>query len=237
MLSQGTGIGLFLCKNLVDLMEGEIFLDEEFDSGIEGCPGTRIVIRLNKRPTKVLETLLPENTDMEIAKADPTEAWTPPVQPSDSNEEQLPSSAPHPPAKLENNLPDNMRVLFVDDDAMLRKLFSRSIKRAVPTWTCQEAGNGEAALLLTDKEEFDIIFMDMYMSSIEKQLLGTETVVELRNRGVKCHIFGLSANDKEEEFLNAGADAFLFKPFPCKVDLLRAELARLLSKRHPSFLN
>ena len=86
-------------------------------------------------------------------------------------------------------------------------------------------------MLLVESEEFDIIFMDMYMASVEKQLLGTETVEELRNRGVTCHIFGLSANDKEEEFLQAGADGFCFKPFPCKTESLKAELRRLLAIR------
>jgi signal transduction histidine kinase len=30
-LNQGTGVGLYLCKKLVDLMQGQIYLDESFD--------------------------------------------------------------------------------------------------------------------------------------------------------------------------------------------------------------
>jgi hypothetical protein len=58
--------------------------------------------------------------------------------------------------------------------------------------------------------------MDMYMASVEKQLLGTETVQALRSHGCKSRICGLSANDVEENFINAGADAFMFKvrPYP-----------------------
>lgn len=250
VLSQGTGIGLFLCKNLVGLMQGEIALDEDFDSGIEGCPGTRIVIRLNKKPSNVLDLVGQNEQEDDGQNGETQKAWRPVTDENgddDDNkmttlQQQHDLSSGGPPLLLtgtttarDNTLPEKQRVLFVDDDAMLRKLFSRSIQRAAPTWTCQEAGNGEAALMLTETEEFDIIFMDMYMSSVEKQLLGTETVGELRSRGVSCHIFGLSANDKEEEFLKAGADGFLFKPFPCKTDLLRAELGHLLSQRHPSF--
>ena len=66
------------------------------------------------------------------------------------------------------------------------------------------------------------------MASVQKQLLGTETVFELRNRGVTCRICGLSANDKETEFLEAGADVFTFKPFPCEKGALRRELVRVL---------
>jgi CheY-like chemotaxis protein len=82
-------------------------------------------------------------------------------------------------------LPENLSVLFVDDDRILRKLFSRSVAKAAPTWKIQEAANGETALRLVDMESFDLIFMDQYMASTEKQLLGTDTVRALRAKGFK----------------------------------------------------
>ena len=81
-------------------------------------------------------------------------------------------------------LPNSLKVLFVDDDRVLRKLFARTIKMVAPGWTIREAANGEAAILLADEEDFDLIFCDMYMASVEKQLLGTETVAELRSKGL-----------------------------------------------------
>ena len=76
---------------------------------------------------------------------------------------------------------------------------------------------------------FDLIFVDQYMASAEKQLLGTETVRALRSGGVKSIICGLSANDMERPFLAAGADCFCIKPFPCKKDELIDELLRITS--------
>jgi len=74
----------------------------------------------------------------------------------------------------------------------------------------------------------------MYMASVEKQLLGTETVVQLRANGVTSRICGLSANNIGPEFIKAGADAFLLKPFPCKPELLKIELIRILyDDSHP----
>jgi CheY-like chemotaxis protein len=73
-------------------------------------------------------------------------------------------------------LPENLSVLFVDDDLVLRKLFSRSVAKAAPTWKIQEAANGETALRLVDEEPYDYILMDQNMISTEKQLLGTDTV-------------------------------------------------------------
>ena len=79
---------------------------------------------------------------------------------------------------------------------------------------------------------FDLIFMDQYMASVQKQLLGTETVRKIRANGYhKPIICGLSANDVEEAFFHAGSDAFMFKPFPCKKDELEKELLKVLNSR------
>jgi CheY-like chemotaxis protein len=125
-------------------------------------------------------------------------------------------------------LPESLSVLFVEDDLILRKLFSRTLRKVAPGWTVREAANGETALRLTETESFDLIFMDQYMSAFEKQLLGTETVVALRAKGVTCRICGLSANDVEKLFEEAGADAFMFKPFPTDRDTLVEKLWRIL---------
>jgi len=77
------------------------------------------------------------------------------------------------------------------------------------------------------------------MASIEKQLLGTETAQAMRAKGVDSIICGLSANDVETRFIEAGADAFMLKPFPCKKDALTWELIQIInnSKRsHPDIL-
>ena len=202
-LAQGTGVGLNLCKSLVDLMEGDIWLDESFESGVEGKLGARVVVNL-KRPQLV--------SDDEVERFnDAAEAALIAV-----TEERL-------------HIPENLTALFVDDDRILRKLGLRTLTKVTPTWTVREAANGETALQLIDKEHFDIIFMDQYMTSVEQALKGTETVRALRSRGIESVICGLSANNLEETFLAAGADGFILKPFPCKESELRRELTRLLA--------
>lgn len=110
----------------------------------------------------------------------------------------------------------------------------RTINTVVPNWSVREAASGETALRLIEDTTFDVIFVDMYMANVEKSLLGTETVAEMRNRGVKSRICGLSANDKETAFLDAGADAFMFKPFPCKHDEITEALFHVLYNRGKS---
>mmetsp|Transcript_42487 Transcript_42487/g.102348 ORF Transcript_42487/g.102348 Transcript_42487/m.102348 type:complete len:947 (+) Transcript_42487:339-3179(+) len=195
-LSQGTGIGLFLCKNLVELMHGEISLDESYDSGIPGNLGTRFVVNLKQ---EAIDAHTLHDYDRVGTKSVDGTGDTHPLD----DEEMLSVPA---------DLPESLSVLFVDDDAILRKLFKRTLLTVAPQWKIREASNGETALqLVENNEHFDLIFMDMYMASVEKQLLGTEAVRELRNRGINARICGLSANDKESDFIEAGADAFSFK--------------------------
>lgn len=66
------------------------------------------------------------------------------------------------------------------------------------------------------------------MASIEKQMLGTETVRALRSKGVTSIICGLSANDMKQQFIEAGANTFMAKPFPCDPHSLKQEVHRIL---------
>ncbi|KAL3905503.1 MAG: hypothetical protein SGILL_009654, partial [Bacillariaceae sp.] len=51
LLSQGTGIGLHICKSLCELMHADLYLDDDYHSGYNpDCPGARFVIDLHKRP-------------------------------------------------------------------------------------------------------------------------------------------------------------------------------------------
>ena len=212
VLSQGTGVGLSLCEKLVGLLNGGIFLDNDsYDSGVLGSPGARFVVQLNQ-PCLPAESILSSSKDSASVTHDS-------------------SSCTFSQDISGESVPQNLSILFVDDDNVLRKLFARAVKKAAPSWTIAEAASGEAALQLVETSKYDLIFMDQYMASAEKQLLGTETVRELRVRGIKSTVCGLSANNMEESFLTAGADAFLLKPFPCDREAMECELARICHSR------
>ena len=74
------------------------------------------------------------------------------------------------------------------------------------------------------------------MTSTEKTLLGTETIRELRLRGVTSRICGLSANNLEKAFLRDGADAFLLKPLPGSAGDVKRELLRIYSGSHSGII-
>ena len=340
LLQQGTGIGLSLCKKMTTMMGASLYIDEDYHSGIEGCPGTRFVVQLKTLPVQLNEMefetemssterarlrrqhLLactePTTVNAEISREEIEEQRksigstrssspgefedefeigsaaiaiknidtsldkpsiatdnavitkkTEEVSNMKAGSDTLPilTSIEQPPVNDQpdetndqtgkpgaiTELPKDLNVLFVDDDMVLRKLFSRTLRKINPTWVCKEASSGEMAIELIssntecaegfqDEESgekksesdcgFDLIFMDQYMASVQKQLLGTETVRKIRANGFhKPIICGLSANDVEEAFYNAGSDAFMFKPFPCKKDELQKELLKVLNSR------
>ena len=231
-LSQGTGIGLSLCKKLIDLMDGTVELDPDYLSGLEGKPGAKFCIQLpcDFVTSEMVALMSTENqsNDVEVAFDASEKGKTERTQSIDI---EAGNSSDEHSLETTQELPEHISVLFVDDDMVLRKLFARTINRAQPLWSVEEASNGETALMMVDKKNYDIIFVDQYMTSVEKQLLGTETTRMLRSKGVKSLICGLSANDMEQPFLSAGANAFMIKPFPCKPDLLNSELLRILNTR------
>ena len=229
LLNQGTGIGLYLCKLLVELMGGEIGLDDDYDSGIPGHPGARFVIDLQTPPIEAPLSLAQIETANGHGGFTYTSKDGHTYTTQDSNSDAMAGDDNSLPLEL----PEELNVLFVDDDGIIRKLFSRTVKNLCPKWKIREAASGETALTLIeqmgDPNFFDIIFVDMYMASVEKQMLGTETIQAMRQRGVtKSRICGLSANDKEDEFIDAGADSFLVKPFSCETLTFSQDLSRVL---------
>lgn len=231
-LSQGTGIGLAVCRNLAELMGADIWLDNTFDSGVEGCPGTRFILRLNQPaidmeeqqqysappPSACVKDRTNNNTDGNDVKQG---ADSPPQLTSEANT--------HGGSKYA--LPETLRVLVVDDDTMIRKMFRRAALRMAPNWDIEEACNGETALVICETKTFDVIFLDQYMASVEKQMLGTETARALRVNGVESIICGLSANDMGLQFLESGADTFMMKPFPCQKDAMAQAVCEVLQSR------
>ena len=60
MAGGGTGTGLCFSKHLVQALQGDIWLDETYESGIPGNPGSRFVIALQKKtsPSPSIPVLL-----------------------------------------------------------------------------------------------------------------------------------------------------------------------------------
>lgn len=138
-------------------MGGDIWLDEDFDSGVDGCPGSRFVLDLNAPPSQVDESYV-ENMYKTMAHEEGRD------ESKEDNDRRplLPQQPAVPDRVQQQGLPDTLRVLFVDDDLVLRKMFCRSLKRVAPNWALNEAANGETAIQLVDDNEYDLIILDQY---------------------------------------------------------------------------
>ena len=142
VLAQGTGLGLCLCKNLAVLLGGDIFLDESFDSEVEGFCGTKFVMDLGCGPMESGEE------ELHQWQSSSPEEFVPPMSPKFQNTDEEEPMTDNPTLRRSlnsNELPQVLSVLFVDDDLIIRRLFSRAVKRIAPGWEVAEAANGETA--------------------------------------------------------------------------------------------
>lgn len=109
----------------------------------------------------------------------------------------------------------DQRVLIVDDSPVIRRLFGRAVQMAgVDESAIFQAGNGQEALDLLDKEQIDLVLLDINMpvldgigfmeKKVERPDLSAVHVVAVTTEGNKKRIARL------EEL---GVEAFLRKPF------------------------
>jgi hypothetical protein len=161
-LSQGTGIGLCLSKKLMKAMGGDLALHDSYNSGVEGSPGACFVLELNVPPMS-LEGYAKSDSTREPIDMSSTSGCR---QQTDSDENDIEACLPGGLNGLVSTetdissgiLPEELSVLFVDDDAVLRKLFMRAVRRIGPGWSIQGAASGEVCLILCDENSFDLIF-------------------------------------------------------------------------------
>ena len=109
---------------------------------------------------------------------------------------------------------DKKSILIVDDDELLTGYLQTYLREEGHVVSC--CHNGMDALELLKVRSFDIIVTDYHMP----RMTGAEFTEQVRNRMVDSLIVGYSARGMKNDFVKAGADFFLLKPF---------ELSELLS--------
>jgi DNA-binding response OmpR family regulator len=102
---------------------------------------------------------------------------------------------------------NEQKVLIVDDNAELINILRYGLDSYGFHVTFCETGT--EALNLAMNVDFDYVIIDYQMP----QMNGIELTKRLRERSSRVVIIGMSADDLGIEFLNAGANDFLQKPF------------------------
>jgi signal transduction histidine kinase/DNA-binding response OmpR family regulator len=136
-----------------------------------------------------------------------------------------PASPVPGPTEPEIELPDNLRVLLVDDNSVNRMVAAQMLKKKgiVPV----QANNGRDALESWRTTPFDIVLMDVQMPEMD----GYEATAEIRHHesrhGGHTTIIAMTAHAMKgdrERCLAAGMDDYLSKPL--RIESLFEALAR-----------
>lgn len=98
-------------------------------------------------------------------------------------------------------------VLIIEDDPILSDILKSVLES--DTTDVAACENGHQALYLINKKKFDVVITDYCLPGMN----GADIVKSLRLVYRGSRVIGMSAQNKEKEFRDAGADAFLLKPF------------------------
>jgi signal transduction histidine kinase/DNA-binding response OmpR family regulator/ligand-binding sensor domain-containing protein len=203
---EGTGIGLSIVRELVEIHRGKITVDSNLKSGTTFT----IILPSDKRFFTENEIAVPVKTDLQ----------TPEIENFEDGEKNKPADYKY----KQYNLP---RILVVEDNSELRDYLAGHFENRYKVF---KAEDGFAGLKLAKEINPDIILTDVQMPNMN----GYEFCKEIRQNFDTSHILVvmLTANDTIEnqiEGLSTGADAYLTKPF--EINLLDTVLNSLLDNR------
>ncbi len=129
--------------------------------------------------------------------------------------------------KLRKGKFDGLRILLVEDNDINRLYASTILKK----WNCKcdEAENGEIALELLRKNDYDLVLMDVHMPVMDG--LEATRIIRKSFKSPKkdIPIIAFTANaikGEKEDYMDIGMDDYISKPF------IPDELHNLISKYH-----
>ena len=105
-----------------------------------------------------------------------------------------------------------MRVLIIEDDPMVAMINEQYVNRSREFKVVGKCRNGRAALEYLEKNDADLLVMDVYMPQMD----GLTALREIRNRHIQAAaIMVTAANDRDslDDALQLGVIDYLVKPF------------------------
>lgn len=120
-------------------------------------------------------------------------------------------------------------ILIVEDMAEINEMLCHYLEK--DGYTCVQAFSGSEATLLLEKQEFDLILLDLMLPGIS----GEEVLKSIKQHA-DIPVIVISAKDKMEtrvEVLELGADDYICKPFDLQEVLARVHVQlRKAKKEH-----
>lgn len=118
---------------------------------------------------------------------------------------------------LQNNSTSKKRILVIDDDEPIRKLFKETLEKK--NYHVLTADSGKKALKLVHSWNFNLIFLDLKMSAMD----GVETLRRIRRIDKTLPVViitGYAASEMLQKALKQAPFGVMKKPFGAK-DILR----------------
>ena len=222
---EGSGIGLALVKELIELHGGTIVVDS-----VQGA-GTTFTIRLpfgtaHLPPDAIASTLSHRVTTGANAYVEEALRWTPldDAEKLDATALSEASSAPVTPSG------DPVRVLVADDNADMRDYLTRLLRS--DGYQVDAVTDGRQALDAIRADPPDMVVSDVMMPGLDGLALVSALRADRRTAAVPVLLLSARAGQEASiSGLQAGADDYLVKPFAAAELLARVrasvELARL----------
>ncbi|UKZ75934.1 hypothetical protein TrVFT333_003630 [Trichoderma virens FT-333] len=250
----GTGLGLTICKNLLDLMNGRIKLESNVGSGTKATFWIPFMKPTGApAPTLVEPGAIPDRLQSELSlscNSSEYEQVTGASQGSDGvtsnsagKSRRRPSLRTPPPAEQELPLSERSRlhILVVEDNPVNQKIATRTIGKlgfqVSATWNGKEALDYMIGASKGQNKMPDIILMDVQMPIIDgykcTHLLRHHLPYKTLVQNVPIVAMTASAiHGDREKCTRAGMDDYLPKPVTMKV-LEKMLIRWSLTRRHP----
>lgn len=197
----GTGIGLSLTKDLVELHEGTISVESEVNQGAE------FIVRIPVERSYYNESQIDDEAILPIQKT---------VTYGELEDKVT--------DEVKEEVTKNNSILVVEDNEELLNLMTKLLSRDYNVFTAE---NGKEGIAILENEDIDLIVSDVMMPEMD----GIEFCKYVKGNLEISHIpvILLTAKNKEEDRAEAyevGADAFISKPF--NLTVLHARIRNLL---------
>lgn len=186
----GTGLGLVICKEYVNLMGGKIFVTSQKGEG--STFGFNLLMKVNKNPktvTKVKEYKIKTMNDEKT---------------SIISEVML------------KKVRDRFNILLAEDNLINQKVSQKILQAA--GYQAYAVNNGKEAVEAVVEKNFDLVLMDIQMPEVDG-FAATAQIRKLDNRKKDIPIIALTAHAMigyREKCLKAGMNEYIAKPIIAK---------------------